>query len=161
MDFYLVRHGEAMAGLIDPSRPLTSAGREAVEGVARAAAAKDVRVAAIYHSGILRATQTAEILALHLAPSAGVATMTGLQPEDDPALAAAELAVAASPVMLVGHLPHMNRLAALLGAVSAPGEEFSFVPAMMACFSRDGSLWRLDWTITPASREAQLTGAGR
>jgi phosphohistidine phosphatase len=150
MDFYLVRHGLAESELIDASRPLTRAGREGVECVAQLAAAKGIQVAAIYHSGILRAAQTAEILAAHLAPSTGVLAMSGLRPEDDPALAAAELAVADSSVMLVGHLPHMNRLAALLGGGDGRGDEVDFMPAMMACYSREGSLWRLDWKIAPS-----------
>ena len=149
MDFYLVRHGEAVADLIDASRPLTRAGRENVERVARLAAARAVQVSAIYHSGILRAVQTAEIFAAHLAPSARVLIMSGLRPDDDPSLAVAELAIAESPVMLVGHLPHMNRLAAYLGGGNAEGEPINFIPAMTACYRREGSLWRLDWTITP------------
>jgi phosphohistidine phosphatase len=149
MYFYLLRHGEAVADSIDASRPLTRAGRDDVERVARLAAARAIQVSAIYHSGILRAVQTAEIMAAHLAPSANVWLMSGLRPNDDPSLAAAELAAAARPVMLVGHLPHMNRLAALLAGDSAEGKRINFVPAMMACYRREDSLWRLDWTITP------------
>ena len=149
MDFYLARHGEAVADLIDPSRPLTRAGRDDVERVARLAAERAVQVSVIYHSGILRAGQTAEIFAAHLAPSGGVATLSGLRPEDDPSLAAAQLAVSRSPAMLVGHLPHMNRLAALLVHGDAEGDPIKFIPAMMACFSRVGSLWKLNWTLAP------------
>ena len=149
MDFYLARHGEAVAEAIDGSRPLTRAGRENVERVARLAVQKAVHVSVIFHSGILRACQTAEVFAAHLAPSGGVLAMSGLRPEDDPSLAAAELAVSKSPVMLVGHLPHMNRLAALLAPGDAEGEGINFMPAMMACYSREGPLWTLKWTLTP------------
>jgi len=149
MDFYLARHGEAVADLIDPSRPLTRAGRDDVERVAHLAAEKAVQVSVIYHSGILRAGQTAEIFAAHLAPSGGVATLSGLRPEDDPSLAAAQLAVSGSPVMLVGHLPHMSRLAALLARGGTEGNTINFVPAMIACYSREGSLWKLNWTLAP------------
>ena len=149
MDFYLARHGEAVADLIDTSRPLTRAGRDDVERVARLAAEKAVRVSVIYHSGILRAGQTAEIFAAHLAPSGGVAALSGLRPEDDPSLAAEQLAVSGSPVMLVGHLPHMNRLAALLARGDAEGNAINFIPGMLACYSREGSLWKLSWTLAP------------
>jgi phosphohistidine phosphatase len=149
MDFYLARHGEAVADAIDPSRPLTHAGRENVERVARLAVQKAVHVSVIFHSGILRSCQTAEIFAAHLAPRGGVLAMPGLRPEDDPSLAAAELAVSGSSVMLVGHLPHMNRLAALLARGDAERDEINFMPAMMACYRREGSLWTLIWTLTP------------
>jgi phosphohistidine phosphatase len=149
MDFYLARHGEAVADAIDPRRPLTHAGRENVERVARLAVQKAVNLSVIFHSGILRAAQTAEIFAAHLAPGGAVLAMSGLRPEDDPSLAAAELAVSGSPVMLVGHLPHMNRLASLLALGDAEGDGINFMPAMMACYSRAGSLWALKWTLTP------------
>ena len=149
MDFYLARHGEAVAEAIDPSRPLTRAGRDDVERVARRAVEKAVQVSVIYHSGILRAGQTAEIFAAHLAPAGGVLAMSGLRPDDDPAVAAAELTLSESPVMLVGHLPHMNRLAALLARGDGAGDALNFLPAMMACCRREGSLWTLNWTLSP------------
>ena len=68
---------------------------------------------------------------------------------DDPALASAQLAVSRSPVMLVGHLPHINRLAALLVHGDAEGHSIKFIPAMIACFSREGPLWKLNWTLAP------------
>ena len=150
MDFYLARHGAAVAELIDPSRPLSGTGRQEVQRVARLAADKAVQVSVIYHSGIIRASQTAEIFAEHLLPDCGTRMLTGLCPEDDPSVAAAELAIAASPVMLVGHLPHMNRLASfLLNRCDVEGDVINFAPAMMACCIREGSIWKLAWTIVP------------
>jgi phosphohistidine phosphatase len=152
MNFYFARHGEAVADFIDPARPLTPAGREDIETVARLAADKTVQVSVIYHSGILRAAQTADIFAAHLAPADGVRVMSGLRPEDDPCVAAAELAISGSPVMLVGHLPHINRLTAMLISGDAEVGVIDFMPAMMACCGREGSLWKLAWTLAPHSR---------
>jgi phosphohistidine phosphatase len=149
MNFYLVRHGEAIDASVDRTRPLTTSGREDVKSTAQIAAAKGVQVQTIYHSGILRAAQTAEIMAACLDCGAVALPTSGLQPEDDPHVAAAELTVAETSVMLVGHLPHLNRLAALLSKGST-SDQSNFVPAMMACYRRDGALWRLDWTIAPA-----------
>jgi phosphohistidine phosphatase len=149
MDFYLARHGEAVADLIDPSRPLSPAGRQAVERVALQAVEKAVQVSLIYHSGILRAEQTAEIFARHLAPGGGLGVMTGLRPDDDPDIAAAELATEAVSIMLVGHLPHLNRLASVLLRGDGGSDVIEFLPGMLARFSREGSLWNLNWTIAP------------
>ena len=55
------------------------------------AVAKNVQVSAIFHSGILRARQTAEILAEHLQFNLGVKQLSGLLPQDDPAVAKGEL----------------------------------------------------------------------
>jgi phosphohistidine phosphatase len=149
MDFYLARHGEAVGELIDPTRPLTGAGWENVERVARLAAEKTQRVSVIYHSGILRAVQTAEILARHLAPLEGIQMVSGLLPDDDPSVIAAELAIATKPVMLVGHLPHLNRLASLLSRAHAERETVEFMPASLACYTREASRWKLNWMMTP------------
>jgi phosphohistidine phosphatase len=62
MELYLMQHGEARAKEEDPDRPLTDAGQATVERVAQRAAGLGLRVDAIYHSGILRARQTAEIV---------------------------------------------------------------------------------------------------
>ncbi|MBI2364843.1 MAG: phosphohistidine phosphatase SixA [Deltaproteobacteria bacterium] len=149
MDFYLVRHGDAVLDTLDPQRPLSRLGQEQVEQVARAAAARQAQVSAIFHSGILRAQQTAEILAAHLGPALGVQRMSGLAPQDDPAIAKAELEAAPAPVMLVGHLPHMGRLAGLLINGDADRDAVGFAPATIVCISRESSLWQLVWLLGP------------
>jgi len=148
VECYLVRHGEAVSEAVDGRRPLSRAGQEAVEQLGRAAVARNVQVSAIFHSGIERAQQTAEILARNLA-AAGVREITGLLPEDDPAIAKAELEAAGQPIMLVGHLPHMRRLAALLIHGDSEREAVDFAPATMICLSKDNFQWKLAWLLTP------------
>jgi len=147
VDFYLVRHGEAFPETQDPRRPLTPTGRVNVEQLGCLAAAKGIRPSAIFHSGILRAKQTAEILGAQVAPDIQVQSITGLMPEDDPAIAAAELEMAQEAIMLVGHLPHMNRLAALLINRNLGREVVDFRPASMVCCSRGDSRWTLAWML--------------
>src|SRR5438094_8900883 len=101
MEFYLVRHGEAVSENQDRERPLTQAGRQDVEQVARVASARNVQVSVIFHSGILRAKETAEILAAHLHPVMGVSQIDGLLPQADPMLAKAEMQTAQQSLMLV------------------------------------------------------------
>jgi len=117
--------------------------------VARSARAREFQVSAIFHSGILRAQQSAEILAEYLAPAIRVGQLSGLLPQDDPMIAKAELEAAESSIMLVGHLPHMNRLAALLINGDLNREVVEFSPATMVCCSRDGSRWQIAWTLAP------------
>ena len=158
MDFYLVRHGEAASEAQERARPLTQGGRETVEQVARSASAKQIQVAAVFHSGILRAKQTADILASHLCPPAGAHTMSGLLPDDDPMIARAELEAAQQSIVLVGHLPHINRLAALLASGNADREVVNFTPATMVCFSYEKSQWNIAWVLVP---QPELTGERR
>ena len=58
---------------------------------ARAAAARQIKIAEILHSEKLRAKETAEILTRFLSPARGVREISGLSPEDDPLSAKAEL----------------------------------------------------------------------
>ena len=151
MNFYLARHGEAVAENLDPRRPLTSVGREEVEHVARLAANRGITVSSIFHSGILRARQTAEIFGRAVAPPAPIQQMAGLLPQDDPAIAKAEMEKAEHPIMLVGHLPHMNRLASLLVCGDGEREVVSFAPATVVCCSLHGRKWKIAWILGPES----------
>jgi phosphohistidine phosphatase len=145
---YLVRHGTAAAGPDDRARPLTPEGRAQIEATARALAAHGAGVAEIRHSGLVRARETAEILDGALTSARGVHAVTGLAPEDDPAVAAAELERAAEPLMLVGHLPHLARLtAALVGGAAL--ERLHFAPGTAVGLRRGPDGWRLE-LIVPA-----------
>jgi phosphohistidine phosphatase len=145
MQFYLVRHGDAVSAVEDPRRPLSAAGRADIERLARWALEREVRVAVIYHSGILRAAETAAILAARLGPPAGVKEHSGLLPEDDPAIAKAELESTEEPIMLVGHLPHMNRLAGLLFAGDPNRAAAEFATATMLGGEWNRGNWKILW----------------
>jgi phosphohistidine phosphatase len=148
---YVVRHGTAAGGPDDRARPLTPEGRAEVEATARALRAHGVQVAEVRHSGLVRARETAEILARALAPSHGVHATTGLAPEDDPEIARAELELATEPLMIVGHLPHVARLAtALLGAAAT--DPIQFTPGTAVGLRRGPGGWKLGRVLSPRSR---------
>lgn len=149
MRVFLVQHGEATPEPENPARPLTHRGREEVRRVARHAAGLGLQVAEICHSGKLRARQTAEILAAALSPGRGVREADGLAPGDDPTRARAEIQAASEPLMLVGHLPHLSRLASLL-LVGDPGKDIiQFRNGAIVCLTRVEDCWRLEWILTP------------
>jgi phosphohistidine phosphatase len=145
---YVVRHGSAAPGPDDWARPLTPAGRAEVEATARALAARRVEVAEIRHSGLRRARETAEILAAVLRPAGGVVAAAGLAPEDPPEEAHAELAHASEPLMLVGHMPHLGRLLALLLG-GAAAERIRLRPGTAVGLERVPDGWRCDFVVPP------------
>src|SRR3954470_3056131 len=147
MEFFLVRHGAAEPQSEDSRRPLSGRGRREVEAVARAAASKTIEVAAILHSDKLRARQTAEILSRFVPPTQGIRQISGLEPEADPWIAKAELEAAAAPLMIVGPLPHLGRLAALLLTGDDERQSVEFTTATVVCLSWSGSLWKFSWSI--------------
>jgi phosphohistidine phosphatase len=114
---YLVRHGEAKSKEEDVERGLTDAGRDNVASMAAWAASAGVQVCEIRQSGKLRAQQTAQIFAEHLGVQA--VAYAGLAPNDDVNDIAKAVESEQGDVMLVGHLPFLERLAALLTASRA------------------------------------------
>jgi phosphohistidine phosphatase len=149
-----VRHGAAAPRADDRARPLTPEGRREVEATASALAAREVDVAEIRHSGLVRARETAEILGVSLAPPRGIHAATSLLPEDDPAVAAAELELATEPLLLVGHLPHLARLGAALAGAAAL-ERIHFAPGTAVGLRRDPDGWQVELIVTAP------TGAAR
>jgi phosphohistidine phosphatase len=151
MEFYLVRHGEAVSQAVNGQRPLTPGGWRDVERIARTAAERGIQPGQIFHSGLLRAKQTAEILRESVGPRAGVRESLGLKPDDDPAIAKAELESSTVSLMLVGHLPHMSRLTSFLVAGDIDRELVEFAPATVLGLSYEDYRWKILWKLTPTA----------
>ena len=149
MMVYLVRHGDAKAEEVDPARPLSDRGWAEAERVARHLAALRLPVAEIRHSDKLRARQTAELLTRHLAPTHGCHEIRGLNPMDDPAIARGNIEASPESLMLVGHLPHLGRLAQSLLGIDR--EIFDFPPVAVVCLAKARGGWLLQWLLTPDS----------
>jgi phosphohistidine phosphatase len=145
---YLVQHGTAMTEAEDPARPLSPAGREDIQRLAALFVRSGATVAEIRHSGKRRAEETAGILAAAVSPAAGVRAVSGLAPNDPVTKVAAELAMSTDTLMLVGHLPHLGRLAALLLAGREEPPILRFVPGTAACLER-AEVWSLAWCLPP------------
>lgn len=126
MRFLLVHHADAVGPDVDPQRPLSSRGHaQARELVERFSVERD-RVsgmaawapAAIWHSGKLRARQTAEAF-LSLNPFAEFKMVRGLRPDDPPEIMLGALADATRDLVLVSHLPYLPVLRQRLTSVEA------------------------------------------
>lgn len=111
---YLVHHADAVGPEVEPQRPLSTAGRDHAERLAAEAAERGVKPVAIWHSGKLRARQTAEPFLRLCNPLAEFSAIRGLQPGDSPGLIKELLTSDAREVMLVGHMPSLPRLLTLL-----------------------------------------------
>ena len=149
MELYLVQHGEAKSKAEDPQRPLTERGREEVQRVAAFAAKAGLKVSQVRHSGKRRAKETASILAEHLSPAEGVLSISGLAPMDDVRPIAQILQKETAPLMLVGHLPFMDRLAGLLITGDPNRSVVRFRMGGIVCLEGEGDDWAIKWVITP------------
>jgi phosphohistidine phosphatase len=149
MNIYLVQHAEALSKNEDPKRPLSEIGRQNAEVVAQAASRLGLALSQIRHSGKTRAEQTAKILAEKLVPEQGVMASTGLAPLDDVKPVAAELSEANKPVMLVGHMPFMERLAGQLVAGDPEVQVVRFRNGGIVCLTQNDDRWQVAWNLTP------------
>jgi phosphohistidine phosphatase len=147
---YLVQHGDAVPEQLDPERPLSAAGRQDVEAVARLLASNGIRPERLAHSGKLRAHQTAELLAAALAPGMVPEAMAGLNPNDPVEPVARRVADLASDVMLVGHLPFMGKLVARLVAGDERRPVVAFVPGAVVCLEQNETgRCAITWMVRP------------
>ncbi|AEA11678.1 phosphohistidine phosphatase, SixA [Thermoproteus uzoniensis 768-20] len=144
---YLAQHGKSFSEAEDSERRLTPEGAAETEKVARLLAVAGVKVAEVLHSGKTRARQTAEIFARHL--GAPVREADGLAPNDDPRIWASRAEALTSDVLLVGHLPHLSRLASLLLVGDPQKEVIRFRYSGVVKLERGEAGWRLVWYITP------------
>lgn len=149
MYLYLVQHGQAKPKDEDPERPLSDAGVRASEASARACAEQRFEVIEIRHSGKRRARETAEIFAEHLKPVRAIRVVEGLAPNDDPAPVVTALDKETEPVMLVGHLPFLARLAGLLVAGDPDAEVAMFENAGVVRLRRTGKRWAVSDARSP------------
>ena len=148
MRLYLVQHGRCLDEAQDPVRPLSEAGRREVASVADIARHFGLAVSRIEHSGKLRARQTAEIFDEALGPPGGVHARAGLAPRDDVVVFARE--GLPDGLMVVGHLPFLERLASLL-LVDDPGRHiYRMQNAGILALERDAEgVWSIRWAVTP------------
>jgi len=150
MRVYLVQHGQAKSKEEDPDRHLTDKGIADVRKVAAFLNRIGLKVSAVWHSGKVRAEQTAAILAGAVLPEGKATQREGLAPNDPVGPVAVELNAAEDDVILVGHLPFVGRLASRLIAGDESAQAVAFRQGGVVCIERgEGGSSTLCWMIVP------------
>lgn len=150
MLLYLIRHGKAKSEAEDPLRPLSEKGFQEISRTASYLARLNISVNQIFHSGKLRAKQTAEVLSGNLKPINGTLETEGLAPTDDPSIWAERLDEIADPIMLVGHLPHLEKLTTLLLTGNSNRDIVSIKTGGVICLDKDNAgYWSIQWITAP------------
>jgi len=141
---YLAHHGDAVGPDVDPRRPLSDSGRASVDALAAQAAALGAHPSIVWHSGKLRAKQTAEAYWRVCNALASFSATRDLQPEDPPQWIQDRLRGEEHDVLIAGHYPHLPRLLeALTGSAAFPPH------GVVALESADGgNTWHERWRLT-------------
>jgi phosphohistidine phosphatase len=169
MDLFLLRHGVAVQRGApgyknDRLRPLTPDGRRRLAAVARGIQRLGVSFDVIFSSPLVRARETAELIARGLGLDRHVATSPLLAPDADTGRLLVEvetmLSRTSARVLLVGHEPDLSRLASVL----VFGEEGGMIKLrkgglmkLTADMWRRGRRARLEFLMTP--EQLQSLGA--
>ena len=150
MLLYLVRHGEALPGLIDAQRPLSEKGLQDAEKLAGFFKKNNIQVSAIFQSGLKRAKETAEIISKGLGKDLSVTIMNSLAPEDPVQPICKDLENRTKDIMLVGHLPSLASLVSQLLLGSEKDEIVDFKKGAVIVLERDkDKTWKIRWFLTP------------
>lgn len=147
----VMRHAEPVSSMEDSTRPLSVEGRRQADRMASWIAAAGVTPAEVRTSNRLRAKQTADVLARRLGlPPGRLREWNALAPDADPAVAAAELDADPQRVVLVGHLPHVERLASTLVAGNPTALRLEMGYASAVVMTRSGERWAIRAVLGPS-----------
>ena len=150
MTLLLIRHGHAVTAGENPLRPLSDLGRaQAAEMAAFFRMSGQFLPAAIWHSPLARARESASLFATSLNFTGPVLEVRGLRPEDDPRVTAGRLAGIGEGLVIVGHEPHLSALATLL--VCGPAKAPVVILEKGACLGLEQAEggWRIGWLVGP------------
>jgi len=150
MRAYLVQHGKARPVEEDPNRGLSDQGREEVMHSAQFLKDRRISVALIQHSGKLRAEETAHIFGQTIRCGGGPWKAGGLAPDDDPQDFANFLRIYTDDILVVGHLPHLERVTSILLTAQPDRRPVRFANAGIVCLEKSPDrTWVLLWAVTP------------
>ncbi len=150
MRIYLVQHGQAKPEDTDPQRHLTEKGISDVKKMSQFLKNNGLHIDVIWHSGKARAAQTAEILAEGIVSDGGVIKHDGLSPNDDIRAIRNELLQMDKNIMIVGHLPFLNKLASSLITGKEAIEIIAFQKGGAVCLElSEDKKWQVCWMVIP------------
>jgi phosphohistidine phosphatase len=145
LKLFLVHHAEAVNHFDDSRRPLSPRGEAQAERGASAAAARGAKPAVVWHSGKLRARQTALAFWRACNALAEFSATPDLQPTDSPHHMRDRLRGESRDILIAGHFPHLPRLLSLLVNADVSFPQHGVVALETTDDGENwNELWRLD-----------------
>jgi phosphohistidine phosphatase len=146
MRLCLVHHSQAVGAEIDPQRPLSTEGRDHATRLAGRVKERGFVPAVIWHSGKLRARQTAEAFLVACNPFAEFKMIRGVRPDDPPEILRDALMTETRDLIVAGHIPHLT---AWLELVVPSSAAFPLHGAVALQTDDDGQTWVEVWREEP------------
>ena len=150
MKLYLVRHGEVSTREVFPNSPLSKKGKADVFKMGKFLKDADVKIDVLWHSKKVRAVQTAQILAKIIEiDQEKVVEKEELSPNAPANNMLKQIIKENRNLMIVGHLPFLQKLSSLLLVNSEYEELIKFPLGGVVCLKREGDKWHLLWEVIP------------
>jgi phosphohistidine phosphatase len=151
MILYLIRHAHAVDGADDAARALSKKGRDQAKAMGEFLRQRELFAPTeLWHSPLVRARETAELLADKAKLGARLVETGGLLPEDNPARIALRLERSdIDSLALVGHEPYMSALASLLVTGDAEPPRFAFRKCAVLALEGIAQHWSVQWFVNP------------
>ena len=143
---YFAQHGLATDKTENPQRPLTEAGIKQTLSVAKQLHTSEMPVSQIFHSGKLRASQTAEIFVSTLNITSA-SKLDHLSPNDDVSVLAKNLTI--ENALYIGHLPHLEKLVSHLVIGNKDQNIIKFQNSAIICLEKNNHQYHIRWYLTP------------
>jgi len=158
MKVYIVQHGLSMPEEIDPEKALSPDGNKQSRNMAEFLREKNIRVDSIWHSPKKRAVQTAHIMA-EIVACPETQEKKDLNPLDPVGNLPGEIEHLNKDLMIVGHLPFLQKLASFLLSGTEDNQFISFRNSGVICLECTDS-WRFLWTVVPELLEKEMGQTG-
>lgn len=147
MKLYLVQHGVSLPEEVDPDKGLNEKGREETLKMAEFLQPQEIKLDQIWHSKKKRSIQTANIFVEKLLVNKLI-ERSDLNPLDSLKQFPSEIEKIVKNLMVVGHLPFLQKLASLLLTGDEDAGIVTFKNSSVVCLEYDNG-WKLLWAIIP------------
>lgn len=147
MKLYLIQHGLSLPEEKDPKRPLSPEGEEETQKIAEFLKTREIKVDCIWHSSKLRAIQTAQVISKFIS-CLEIHERNDLSPLDSVSKFPEEIKSLNKNLMIVGHLPFLEKLAALLLTGTENYKIVAFKNSGIVCLEYTDA-WKIAWTLVP------------
>jgi phosphohistidine phosphatase len=142
MKLVLIQHAEAVSENLDPRRPLSETGREQAARMEKFLSKLELCPCRVYHSGKLRAMQTAEY-AVRAAGAESAEIYDCIGPNDQISPCIELISPVEDDIIIVGHMPFLGKLASFLLASNEKLPIIDFSNGSPCILERIGSRYTL------------------
>ncbi len=147
MKLYLIQHGLALPREKNPDRPLSTQGEAQTQRTAEYLKSRSIKVDTVWHSKKIRAVQTADIIAEAI-ECKKIQARDDINPFDPVKKISEEISASKTDIMIVGHLPFLQKLAGRLLTESEKSDIIAFKNSGVLSLDYEEN-WKIDWLVPP------------